>query len=432
MKLLHFNDKGEGYYGFRVEHRGCTYFGKVSRHEFKSKFWEARQIGAILRGDEIRQMTDRKFQIVKRGDCDYLSIATFFRKNDQCVEIQETNMIPIKPICKSHRSSESKLGSTELLVKRRRQDTREENITGFCSPAFGRSSFKQEESGAVELCGSEKELSVRVKELEDLLTVQKKETELLEKCTADVKDQLRAMGEKMSAIHTDNILLKKQLDDLEQYQYSEKKHTSFFRSTLQLLFFAQPFECRFYYNNTARLDRLQHEVALSTTTRSEQRYFSFLCQHPRFQEFKPWLRPRRCTSLIYTVLLRDVPRECECLLNPIDVFKFGKMGQVRDFYTSGTYLKSCTYQKNDVDFLVTLYEINLEYELLNKSLLPGGVCVVEKSAFQKCMSSHVENIGSHTFCLKSQTLSTVEENPGAGKQKAWSDKLGYFVTFIPP
>ena len=241
-------------------------------------------------------------------------------------------------------------------------------------------------------------------------TFEKKDRDCLYSVYNEAKQSITFRADIMAKMQT----LEKRLLEVEEENSNLRKKVRTIMSEMT------PMTVKFHYN-IFHVDRKYYdEVVINLFNRKDVEFYDFIYGHERFARFKGMFSVDSSKKAI--AYLKNVPERFKYLFKPLEIYNFGKMIDIRDFIVP--ILRELNQQqRDDIILLITLYELNLEFELRGKIILENQQVISNEFTYD------VEN--KFDIVKNSRNFLTpgyLENRMSTAEKQTWSSKLGYFFS----
>jgi hypothetical protein len=263
---------------------------------------------------------------------------------------------------------------------------------------------------------------------EDKLKSLKKDliSEILDESRATIEKSVSTFEQKVNSKISSQLLDISNQNSQALVSYFEKvqKQMNTFIFDLILGFSNEetgPVEVYFYYNNKRELQE-RFKIKFCQYHYKSQDFFKYLMEHPRFEKYRYKMR----NNEIHFNEFKTIPFDCNELSTPVSVYGKLQFEKIRDYLPTlftprvKILLKQNAEEYNDFMMLITIYEINIEFELIGKILLPPNSCTTKFRMMMDTVYPEYKN----TFDL----IGTFHSNPKMSDQQKvfWNPHIGYY------
>jgi hypothetical protein len=166
----------------------------------------------------------------------------------------------------------------------------------------------------------------------------------------------------------------------------------------------KPIYVHFLYNNSP--DRKIDEVCIGSYTLKEKNFYEYLANNNRFRKFIKYFE--NTARNLFTFQIRYLPKYCYFMLKPTAIYQFDKMEDIRDII-SNRFENFTENEKFEFDLLLTIYELNCEFELRNKILISNSFMYDDNT-----------RESNNSFNLLASYYSSISGHMN------WNPKIGYY------
>lgn len=446
------------------------YVTTLSKEKFRSSHWDLYKLKRIINREKVQSLAKARVLLVENlGNEIYVNLEIVQRQNKHLPETEpEVNKLifvkTLQPYLFSIQDHQLESEETEEGVSIPRKPEFIRNESGNESSASNSTSFLKKEAGpktaaqpngevfltkddAVEM---RRELRCGIEAAKHSFDRKLGEREVFEKkILAYVEDSRKYLDTKMEKMKEQlterpQISFEKKDRDCLYSLYNETKQTITFRADIAsrldklekrlieveeenchlkkkvrtIMTEMTPMVVKFHYNIFYVDRKYFDEVVINVFHRKDHEFYDFIQAHERFSRFKGMFSIDSSKKAV--ALLKNVPERFRFLFKPFEIYNQCKMIDIRDFIVP--ILRELNHQQRDeIIFLITLYELNLEFELRGKIILANQQVISNEFTYD------VENKfdivrNSRNFL----TPSYLENRISTTEKQIWSSKLGYF------
>ena len=440
----------------------------AKRRDFKSQFWNFDQLSSILHGEKMHQMSNRIIKIVcdeKEADKFYLKLVTCFRKNESCPEIKEVYKFHLTRWTLKKESLEKSLSlkrsnepfarapgfddiGSEILNLRKMIETQNENHQKKIQSI--EEQYKKEidvlSAQNVELVNKIQSLEMRQNTFEESSMTKKDKDNLsflLFKYQENKEFRLKTikrLDDMDSAFESKKIyhdMAQSCFEKILQFEDSCSAQISRLESNMhntisfieenvskkqRIILNMKKIFVHFYYHykksGTPREFKYENEssrqIRIYTHLQSDRHFYDFIKENVRFSKYICYFNNIMTLSgeSMYVFDVKALPHSLEYMLDPINIFNQNRMNDIKHFITHKlNTLSDIEYMEFKI--LLTLYELNIEFELRGHILFPNYMCYSDAS------TSHIQHeFDLLTCCLRKKSMESSNLH--------WNHKIGFF------
>jgi FtsZ-binding cell division protein ZapB len=365
------------------------YLGEISSETFNSSHWKLDQLQEILENKKpIKQLYDRNFHYLLNGNFLKLTVNLQYKKNPNSnvtYETFELNLLKksngTSVSNKRSRNSESEESSERSQDSKRFRETDQdsETLTVFqkVDILFDKYQKLSDESNR-NFESNQKEIEALRTENEHLRESFHVLSDKLQVHIGKTKDSLHHHWNKILQSEDDSTyeikkFVKSELDRFDSLLHNVESDIRNINSELDCVKYSLPLEIFFFYNNKEKSNL--DEIVFNLSIKRTRDFYDFLTRHPRSHKF---MKDFQKINNFMVLRLEEIHNRFGFMLRPVEIFRFKKMDDILEIVETKFHTLS-GLEKFEFNICLTLYELNLEYELQD-FILVGNVKMVQSKS----------------------------------------------------